>query len=424
MQPGHRLSARLVRALIVHTLIVRGLKAQSPPAGGTQPWRGQAARLLRSEAKRAARAAYGVTARLPQPAPATTVTNTSAPTDPRQVAVIGADHKFITGLATRLNRQPDLHVDLQPWPRWSAHPPLRLARQAQAADVIVAEWTRQNTIWASHHKRAGQLLITRLHRFELDSPYPALVDIDAVDAVVYIAPWFGGRIRDQLGWPTSKLVYIPNWVDLAAMCRPKLAQPQFRLGLAGGLPQRKRLDLALDLLRTLRREDARFSLSVRMPAPWQLPYVAKREHEMQYFSQCYQRIHADPLLRGAVSFDGFSPDVSSWLRGVGHILSCADSEGSPVAVAEAMASGAVPVVRDWPGAREVLDGWVATNTDAAAAAILAGADLDLWWQRSQAAQAHAWASLDPARVLAAWAALLQGELAQARSYFPTGQIAP
>lgn len=381
-----------------------------PPSQSTNAAQGKSGSQKRKHERTTKRTAKGT----PQQ-----VNACSAPT---KVSIIGADPKFITALAKQLDREPGLQVGLQRWPRWSAYPPLRIARQALAADVLVAEWTRQNAIWASRHKRPGQRLITRLHRFELESPYPAHIKADALDAVVYIAPLLGRRIRDELGWPLQRLVYLPNYVDLAAMDRPKYRQSQFRLGLAAAVPQRKRLDLALDVLAALRAQDGRYSLSVRMPAPWQVQYVARRKDELAYFSRCYQRIETDPLLRGAVSFDGFSQDVSSWLRGVGIVLSCADNEGNPVAVAEAMASGAVPLVRNWPGAHELLDPWVYSSAAQAVQAITELADDDLWWERSHAAKVAACRELDPARVVAGWAALLRGDLDAARAQFPAHQL--
>ncbi len=372
--------------------------------------------LVSAVLKAGARVGYEVVGRMPTPR--------REHSHHKSVMIFGADHKFISPLARQLDRQPELEVKVQQWPRWTRYPPLHLARQLSTPEVLVAEWTRQNAIWASHHKRPGQMLITRLHRFELDSSYPGKVNVQALDAVVHISPWTGKQIRDQLGWPVEKLVYLPNYVHLASMDRPKLADPQFRLGLAGALPQRKRLDLALDLLRQLRHQDARYSLSVRMPAPWSVPYVAKRAPELAFYSRCFQRIETDPLLRGAVSFDGFGADLSSWLRGVGHILSCADSEGNPVAVAEAMASGAVPIVREWPGSGEVLGDWTVTSITEAAQRILEAADLDTWWQASQQARAQVWRDLDPTRVIAGWSALLQGDLASARAQFPAGQVTP
>ena len=43
--------------------------------------------------------------------------------------------------------------------------------------------------------------------------------------------------------------------------------------------------------------------------------------------------------------------MEEWYRGIGTILSSSDSEGCHTSVLEGMASGAYPVVYDWPGAQ-------------------------------------------------------------------------
>ena len=45
--------------------------------------------------------------------------------------------------------------------------------------------------------------------------------------------------------------------------------------------------------------------------------------------------------------------MAEWYRGVGIILSSSDSEGCHTAVMEGIASGALPIVHAWPGAREL-----------------------------------------------------------------------
>jgi glycosyltransferase involved in cell wall biosynthesis len=46
----------------------------------------------------------------------------------------------------------------------------------------------------------------------------------------------------------------------------------------------------------------------------------------------------------------YTEDMPSWFSRIGFVLSTSDSEGSHQAVAEGMAAGCVPVIRNWPGA--------------------------------------------------------------------------
>jgi glycosyltransferase involved in cell wall biosynthesis len=340
-----------------------------------------------------------------------------SPRRPRGVLLTGFDLKFARELADRLARRPDLTITVDDWPalmHGTRQTPARLRR----ADSIFAEFARTSAVYASRHKRPGQFLAIRLHRYELEAPYPAQIAIENVDAVVYIAPLFGRRIRDELGWPSEKLVYIPNYLDLDWFDRPKLPEARFALGLVGIEWSRKRFDLALDLLAAVRREDRRFTLVVRSTMPWHNRYAWTDPAERAYTGACFARVERDPLLQHAVSFDQPGRDMARWFRGIGHVLSTSDEEGSHTAVAEGMAAGSVPVVRPWPGAAELYDKqWIHATVEDAAAAVLANADADRWAAQAAGARAEVHRSHDPAAVLEAWADLLHGDLAAAKRHF-------
>jgi hypothetical protein len=115
--------------------------------------------------------------------------------------------------------------------------------------------------------------------------------------------------------------------------------------------------------------------------------------------------------------------MARWLRGVGHILSTSDEEGSHTAVTEGMASGAVPVVRPWPGASDIYAGqWLHNSLTDAVAAIGECADARTWAERSELAKAEVHRTHDPAAVVDAWADLLHGEIDNARKRFAQYQL--
>jgi glycosyltransferase involved in cell wall biosynthesis len=335
----------------------------------------------------------------------------------RDVLISGFDLKFIRELGRRLDDRTDFTVSFDEW-KWVSSHTDRTKELLAKADTIVAEWARPSAGWLAERKQPGQNLIVRLHRFELDSAYPKQIDIDKVDAVVYIAPALGPRIHDEIGWPKEKLVYIPNFLDIDWLDRPKVPDARFSIGMVGTERFLKRLDLALDVVAAVRREDTRFALHVRSMAPWENPNVWANPDEQEYAGWCRDRVERDPLLRGGVIFDPPGRDMARWYRRVGAFLSMSDIEGVHLAAAEAMASGAVPVFRPWPGVRDVYDErWIHPSVDEAAAALLANADPDVWAERSVAAKAEMRRRYDPAAVVTAWADLLHGELDRAREPF-------
>lgn len=338
------------------------------------------------------------------------------PRPARPTLVTGFDLKFVSELAGHLDDRADLEVTVDAWPGLS-EPSARTERLAARAESVLAEWARPSAVWLSRRKRPGQVLVVRLHRYELDFPYPRDIAIDNVDAVVHVSPPIGHRIRDELGWPPEKLVHIPNFVPVGWLDRPKLPDARFGLGFVGMEWRNKRFDLALDLLAEVRRQDPRFALFVRSVLPWHNRYAWSRPEEREYAVWCFARIEQDPLLRGAVTFDPPGRDMARWYRRAGHVLSMSDVESFHMTVAEGMASGAVPVIRPWPGAAEIYDGeWIHSSVGDAAAAVLAAADPDVWAERAARAKAEIGRTADPAAVVRAWADLLHGDLDAARGH--------
>lgn len=340
--------------------------------------------------------------------------------EPRRVRVFGTDMRFMRELANRLDDRADLNVEVDEWRSAGAKNDGITEPLARGAHTLVAEWCRPNAVWLSEVKRPDQQLIVRLHRFEVEAAYPKQLDIDQVDAVVYVSPHMGRRIRDELGWPAEKLVYAPLYIDAPRFDRPKFPGAQFTLGMVGIVPRLKRLELALDLLAEVRREDPRFNLLIRSQMGWTHKPSWQQPAEREYVHRCLERIEKDPLLRGAVDIS-YGADMPAWFRKVGQVLSLSDVESFHAGLAEGMASGAVPVVRGWPGASELYgEHWIRGGVDDAAASVLSAADPGVWAARSERAKAEVAERFAPDRVIDAWADLSLGRVSEAARRFPTG----
>ncbi|WP_243725746.1 glycosyltransferase [Actinomadura rubrisoli] len=305
----------------------------------------------------------------------------ASPDGPRRlrVGVAGHDLKFFSRLLDYLRSRPDMDVRVDHWAALKVHDEERSQELADWADVIVCEWCGPNAIWFAQRKRPGQRLVVRLHRFELYARWPKHLDIDAVDEVVCVSPHYADLTREITGWPAAKVTTVPNWVDDHQLDRPKLAGAEHHLGMIGIAPSRKRLDLALDVLEELRRDDPRFTLFIKTKLPWEYWWIWQKEEERAHYEQVFRRIRRSPLLSGGVVFDSYGRDVASWLRRIGFVLSTSDDESFHLAPAEGMASGAVPVLLGWPGADTIYDDrWIHAGTSAMADAISTTVSLGRW----------------------------------------------
>lgn len=318
-----------------------------------------------------------------------------------RIVIASHDFKFFDGIRAYLTSKPEVEIREDVWrgTRAGDHDEDESRRLVDWADVVVCEWCQANAVWYSQNKRPGQRLIVRLHRFEIENDMPALVDMDAVDVMVFVAEHIMLAARARFGWAdATRQRVVWNGVDIGAFDRPKLASARTTLGLLGWVPRRKRLDHALDVLEAVRAKDERYRLLVKGKPPWEHSWIWRREQERWFIADELERIDRAPHLRDAVAFEPFSP-VQEWLRGVGHILSVSDDEGNQVSVAEGAASGAMPVVLRRPGSSDYPPEWVHDDVDAAAAAILAPG----WDERAARAKRFAGEHFDAEKILPVWA---------------------
>jgi glycosyltransferase involved in cell wall biosynthesis len=111
---------------------------------------------------------------------------------------------------------------------------------------------------------------------------------------------------------------------------------------------------------------------------------------------------------------GRREDVPDVLRSIGVIVSSSTRESFHLALVEGAASGAVPVVRDWPllarygGPRALFpDEWVVADVDAAADRVLRATGSDQAWAAAGAQAARdARARFDRAHVAPRYTSLL------------------
>jgi glycosyltransferase involved in cell wall biosynthesis len=346
-----------------------------------------------------------------------------------RIVVAGHDLKFFTRLLDHLRSLPGAEVRVDQWPALGKHDPEVSRELAEWADVVVCEWCGPNAVWYSEwlkkHGRPEQRLVVRLHRFELYGAWPGRLDIDAIDQVVCVSPHYADLTRKMTGWPADKVTVIPNWVDDAQFGRAKLPGAEHHLGVIGMAPWRKRLDLAVDVLERLRREDPRFTLFVKSKLPWDLPWIWNRSEERASFEALFRRIRRSPLLAQAVVFDPAGPDVASWLRRVGFVLSTSDDESFHLAPAEGMASGAVPALLPWEGADRIYDRrWIHADPAAMADGIAAMVAEGRWGEERERARAEVRRSYALDLVCDQWAELLMLARDGAAGRTPTTCPAP
>jgi glycosyltransferase involved in cell wall biosynthesis len=295
------------------------------------------------------------------------------PTRKTKVLVAGHDFKFFTLLQKKLEATGSFEFIIDQWQHHDKHDESRSLALLEQADVIFCEWCLGNLKWYSHHKKPHQRLIARFHAQEARTPYMSEANWHNIDHVSFVSEHTRQQALEIFsGFPLGKTSVIPNYLDDTKFTpKKKSGEARFTLGIVGVTPMSKRLDRAVDLLEALLEEDDRYFLRVKGKHPLDYGWLLKREDELAYYRNVFERINSCVKLRHKVIFDPPGDDINEWFTLVGFILSPSDFESFHMAVGEGMMTGAKPVIWNWNGAAEIWgEKWIVRSLQEAKLAVV------------------------------------------------------
>jgi glycosyltransferase involved in cell wall biosynthesis len=265
-------------------------------------------------------------------------------------------------------------------------------------DTIFVDWCDNAAQWVALHAPSHVRLVVRLHSLEAISHQPHMIDWSRVSDVIFVAKHVRHLVERAVpGIAAAERVHVvPNEMRLRRFGLPKHPGAGRTVAMVGWAQRVKDPVWALDVLARLRSHDPR----------WRLRLIGRdfsdRQHRsaLRYRDQFLARAENEDV-RGALDFVPYTDDLPEALREAGFILSASRREGFPVGTTEGAASGAVPVIRDWPmytsagGARGIYPAeWVVETPDDAATRILTHADPAVRDEAGQAARDRVVARFD------------------------------
>lgn len=274
----------------------------------------------------------------------------------------GHDLKFSQDLIEYFSSHNNFNVRIDQWEGHSTHNEDYSIECLNWADTIFCEWGLGNAVWYSLRKEDHQKLFVRMHRQELVTDYPNQFNLSSIDRIIAISPYIYEEFYRTFGFKRHQMTMIFNHVNVGRFNRPKIDQPNFNLGMIGINPKLKRLDRALDVFEDLWKKDNRYKLYIKGKMPQEYSWLWNNDEQREYYEGVFERIE-NSQWKEAVIFEGFG-DVGEWLTKVGFILSVSDLESFHLAVAEGMASGAIPIVYNWQGAQTIYtEDMISTSID-------------------------------------------------------------
>jgi len=285
------------------------------------------------------------------------------------------------------------------------------------ADTVFLDWCVAPAGMLTTIDPGDTRIVIRLHSYEAFTRWPHLADFSRVDDLVFVAD----HVKDlsevllpQLRGPQAPRKHLlHNAMPLSDFAREKNPDARFNLGLIGVGQVAKDPLWAVAVLRLLREEDERYRLLLVGDDMSPSNSRASRSYRGEMEKEL-----APLVEEGAVLRLGPTDDVPGKLTDMGFILSTSVREGSHNALMEGSASGAVPVVRDWPfyagrthSARTLYpEGWVVDSPAAAAQRILrVNASEESWRDSAKLAAEHALSTWDWSVVSADFDRLFLGE---------------
>jgi glycosyltransferase involved in cell wall biosynthesis len=181
--------------------------------------------------------------------------------------------------------------------------------------------------------------VVRLHSIEaLQTAYPAQVDWSQVDHLVTVAADITDVLLEHQP-AIAKAVpisIIPNGIDMQRFAAG--TPDRFQVAWVGHLEPKKNPMMMLQIAHRLLQCDERYRF-----------HVAGAFTDLRT-ARYLQRLVGALGLGGVVRFHGAVADMPAWYADKGVLLSTSIYESFGLNIGEAMATGAFPVVHDFPGA--------------------------------------------------------------------------
>ncbi len=270
-------------------------------------------------------------------------------------------------------------------------PPPEVREAFDWADTVFVEWGHRALPWVSLLRDVPARVVARIHSYEAFTPMPMHTDWSGIDDLIFVSPHIRALVEASVPALADgpRLHTIANRNLLGAYDLPKYEGSEYTLGLVGWNNVTKDPQWALDLLEALREHDDRWRLRL---VGHGFPKKNLTGPATNYRDALMARIDA---LGDAVERPGFTTDVPEALRHIGVIVSSSRREGTHEGLIQGVASGAFPVVRNWPyvarwgGARTMVpDEWVVDTAQEGARMLLAAAEDDIAFAERRRAMAE------------------------------------
>lgn len=270
----------------------------------------------------------------------------------KKILFAGHNFSFLSPIIKYLEKDESCDIIFDKWTDHNKHNREISLNLLESSDIIFCEWCLGNAVWYSKHKKPEQKLIIRAHRQELTVSYMYDLINDNIDKFISITPALYQLFMQKIKLPEDKMEMIYNIIDEDKFIVNDNPERFNHIGFIGYVPSLKRMDLAIKLFAQIWEQNKSMFLHFKGKDPYSYDWLKTRKKEIDYYNRIYQSIKYLPYSNNII-FEPYGSDVSDFLSRMGYIISTSDLEGSHQSIAEGMAAGCIPVIRNWAGSDSV-----------------------------------------------------------------------
>jgi len=274
-----------------------------------------------------------------------------------RLLISGFDFKFINELTDLLIENYNIKFD-----KWDGHDLksfkikknedcIELKDNLKWADIIFCEWMLGNAVFYSNNKYSFQKLFIRCHRFELTRKDYKNININNVNKIICVSPYYERLCNEITNFSKSKIIYIPNFIDTKKY--DYSSNIYNKIAIVGILPIRKNLFNALEIINKVKNKIPNIELNIYGKEYKECTWLINDNETIKYFEKC-NKFSIDNNIK--VNYNGFQ-NLKKELSKNDFVLSVSEKEkifeSFHIAPAEGFVSGCISLFTDWYGVDEI-----------------------------------------------------------------------
>ncbi len=203
------------------------------------------------------------------------------------------------------------------------------------ADISWFEWCDQYLVEATKFDKKSKI-VCRLHSYEAFTDFPLQVDWEKVDLLIFVNKSVQQLVADKIAIKTPQVI-IHNAVDTQKFQIPTDKKRTKKIASVGYINYKKNPELLLYSFKKIYDYDNEYSLHIA------------GQHQDPRIKLYFEHFIKENNL--PVNFDGWVDDMPEWYADKDFVISTSLFESFHYSIAEGMASGLMPLIHNWYGAK-------------------------------------------------------------------------